>query len=159
MEGIGMSTLHDTSMASTSWVEHQVLNHVKQALRVTLDWDAPVVSLPRKLSSLQFTMKSFRRHLERVMSIEEEDGYLEEAVDAKPNMQSRIDVLAADHQRIRARLKQIVPRLDTINEWQDEEFNAVCDEIRELLDGLDRHDAAEIELLQEAMLMDEGGEG
>jgi hypothetical protein len=154
-----MSTLHDTSMASTSWVEHQVLNHVKQALRVTLDWDAPVVSLPRKLSSLQFTMKSFRRHLERVMSIEEEDGYLDHAIDAKPNMQTRIEALAGDHQRIRARIKQIVPRLDSINEWQNAEFGDVCDEIRDLLDDLDRHDMAEIELLQEAMLMDEGGEG
>jgi hypothetical protein len=154
-----MSTLHDTSMASTSWVEHQVLNHVKQALRVTLDWDAPVVSLPRKLSSLQFTMKSFRRHLERVMSIEEEDGYLDDAVGAKPNMQTRIEALAGDHKRIRARIKQVVPRLDSINEWQDAEFSDVCDEIRDLLDDLDRHDMAEIELLQEAMLMDEGGEG
>ena len=53
---------------------------------MTLDWDAPVVSMPRKLSSLQFTMKSFRRHLERVMSIEEEGGYLEEVADAKPNL-------------------------------------------------------------------------
>src|SRR3990170_1471659 len=100
-----MTTLLDPSVASTSLIEHQVLNHVKQALRVTLEWDAPVVSLPRKLSSLQFTIKSFRRHLERVMSIEEEGGYLDDVAAAKPNLQPRIESLSRDHARFRARIR------------------------------------------------------
>lgn len=154
-----MSTLQDTSLVSTSWVEHKVLDHIKQALRVTLDWDAPVVSMPRKLSSLQFTMKSFRRHLDRVMKIEEEGGYLADVVDAKPNMQSRIDLLARDHNRFRNRMRDISPRLEGLSEWQESEFGDICGEIRALLDDVDHHDLAEIELLQEAMLMDEGGEG
>ncbi len=155
-----MTTLHDPSvMASTSWIEHQVLNHVKQALRVTLEWDAPVVSLPRKLSSLQFTIKSFRRHLERVMSIEEEGGYLEEVAEAKPNLQSRIDMLNRDHVRFRARVREIVPELDALSEWQEERFGSLCQEIHDLLDDIDLHDAQEIDLLQESMLIDEGGEG
>ena len=155
-----MTTLHDPLVvASTSLIEHQVLNHVKQALRVTLEWDAPVVSLPRKLSSLQFTIKSFRRHLERVMSIEEEGGYLEEAAEAKPNLQSRIESLTRDHVRFRARVREIVPELDALSEWQEERFGSLCQEIHHLLDDIDRHDAREIDLLQESMLMDDGGEG
>jgi len=154
-----MTTLHDMSTASTSWVEHKVLEHIKQALRVTLDWDAPVVSLPRKLSSLQFTMKSFRRHLERVMTIEEEGGYLDEVAEAKPNLQNRIESLIADHDRFRQRIGQIVPQLDGLSEWAEAEFGGVCVEIRRLLNDVDRHDAAEIDLLQESLLMDEGGEG
>jgi hemerythrin-like domain-containing protein len=154
-----MATLHDQSIASTSYLEHQVLNHVKQALRVTLDWKAPVVSLPRKLSSLQFTMKSFRRHLDRVMSIEEEGGYLEEVADAKPNMQSKIECLSRDHGRFRTRIRELVPQLDGLNEWELDEFSRVTSEIRQLLDDIDRHDEAEIALLQESMLNDEGGEG
>jgi hypothetical protein len=35
----------------------------------------------------------------------------------------------------------------------------VCQELRELLDDVDRHDLREIELLQESLLMDDGGEG
>src|SRR3990170_8706657 len=141
-----MTTLHDPSRVSTSLIEHQVLHHVKQALRVTLDWDAPVVSLPRKLSSLQFTIKSFRRHLERVMSIEEEGGYLEEVSAAKPNLQPRIDSLTRDHVRFRARVREIVPELDALSEWQEERFGSLCQEIRHLLDDIDRHDAREIDL-------------
>jgi len=154
-----MTSLQDTSTASTSWIEHQVLEHIKQALRVTLDWNAPVVSMPRKLSSLQFTMKSFRRHLERVMMIEEEGGYLGEVADAKPNLQPRIETLNGDHDRFRARIRQIVPQLDKLSEWEEERFGGVCGEIRRLLNDVDRHDAEEIELLQESLLMDEGGEG
>jgi len=154
-----MSTVHDTSLASVSWVEHKVLEHVKQALRVTLDWNAPVVSMPRKLSSLQFTMKSFRRHLERVMSIEEEGGYLDDVAEWKPNLQSRIDSLAGDHGRFRARIRQLVPELDQLNDWEEDRFHELCDEIRHLVDDVDRHDALEIDLLQESLLLDEGGEG
>lgn len=154
-----MTTLQDMSLASTSLIEHQVLNHVKQALRVILDWDAPEVSLPRKLSSLQFTMKSFGRHLERVMKTEEEGGYLDEIVDTKPNLESRIIKLNRDHLRFRARVKQIGARLDSLHDWQEDQFAGLCMEIYELLDEVDRHDEREIDVLQESLMLDEGGEG
>lgn len=154
-----MTILHDQSVASASLIEHQVLNHVKQALRVTLDWNAPVVSMPRKLSSLQFTIKSFRRHLERVMALEEEGGYLDDVAAAKPNLQSRIDALTRDHAHFRARVREIVPELDALSEWQEERFDSLCWEVRRLLEEIDRHDSREIDLLQESMLLDEGGEG
>jgi hemerythrin-like domain-containing protein len=140
-------------------MEHKILEHIKQALRVTLDWKAPVVSMPRKLSSLQFTIKSFRRHLERVMTIEEEGGYLDDIADARPSLLSRIDSLANDHGRFRARIRQLVPELDELSDWEEERFHDLCDEIRHLLDDVDRHDALEIDLLQESLLLDEGGEG
>jgi hypothetical protein len=154
-----MTTLHDTSTMAVSWMEHTILDHVKQALRVTLDWKAPVVSMPRKLSSLQFTMKSFRRHLERVMSIEEEGGYLADIVDVRPNMQSRIECLARDHIRFRTRVRQLVSELDELHDWEEARFVDLCDEIRQLLHEVDWHDALEVDLLQESLLLDDGGEG
>ena len=153
-----MTTLNDSSIA-VSWMEHTILDHIKQALRVTLDWQAPVVSMPRKLSSIQFTMKSFRRHLERVMSIEEEGGYLDEVAEARPSMQSRIECLARDHNRFRARIRELVPELDELNDWEEARFVEICDEIRTLLHEVDWHDALEIDLLQESLLFDDGGEG
>jgi len=140
-------------------MEHRILGHVKQALRVTLNWKAPAVSMPRKLSSLKFTIKSFQRHLERVISIEEEGGYLVEVVERKPYLQDRIDRLAGQHRRFRTRVRELVPELGTINEWEDNRFHEVCADICRLLDDIDMHDSAEIELLQDTLLMDEGGEG
>jgi hypothetical protein len=140
-------------------MEHQVLHHIKQALRVTLDWHAPSVSMPRKLSSLQFTIKSFRRHLERVISVEENGGYMADVLDARPYFQDRIEVLAADHSRFRSRLQELMPQLNEIHEWEEPRFDQVCSDLRALLDDVDRHDAAEIELLQESLMCDDGGEG
>ena len=154
-----MPTAHDNSVLSTACMEHQVLHHIKQALRVTLDWQAPVVSMPRKLSSLQFTIKSFRRHLERVISLEENGGYMVDVLEARPHFQDRIDGLASDHARFRARLQQLISELNEIHEWEEPRFVDVCNYLRTLLDDVDRHDAAEIELLQESLLCDDGGEG
>ena len=154
-----MPTLRDNSAISTACMEHQILHHIKQALRVTLDWQAPVVSMPRKLSSLQFTIKSFQRHLERVISLEEGGGYMADVLDARPHFEERIDQLAADHTRFRKRLQKLIPELNDISEWDEPRFHGVCSELRELLDEVDQHDAREIELLQESLLYDDGGEG
>lgn len=153
-----MATLRE-STGSTACMEHQVFEHIKQALLVTLNWQAPSVSMPRKLSSLQFTIKSFQRHFERVVSIENEGGYMADIVDTKPYLQDRIDQLEADHARFRDRLRKLIPELNDIKEWEDSRFNSVCAELRSLIADVDRHNMAEGELLQESMLTDDGGEG
>ncbi len=153
-----MPTLHE-STGSTACMEHQVFEHIKQALLVTLNWQAPAVSMPRKLSSLQFTIKSFQRHLDRVISIEVGGGYMADVVEAKPYMQDRLDQLAADHGRFRERLRKLIPQLNDIKEWEEPRFDLVCDELRSLIADVDRHNQQEVELLQESMLVDDGGEG
>ena len=140
-------------------MEHQILEHVKQAMRVTLDWHAPDVSMPRKLSSLQFTIKSFQRHLERVMNLEEEGGYMSEVVDAKPYFEDRISFLVGDHKRFRDRLRKLLPELNAIREWEQPRFVEVCDDLSALLDEIDEHDKREVDLLQESAAVDDGGEG
>jgi hypothetical protein len=153
-----MSTLHE-SIGSTACMEHQVFEHIKQALLVTLNWQAPSVSMPRKLSSLQFTIKSFQRHFDRVISIEEEGGYMADVVDAKPYMQDRLDLLAADHDRFRERLQKIMPQLSDIKEWEEPRFEQVCEDLRALIADVDRHNQQEVELLQDSILFVDGGEG
>ena len=154
-----MQTVDTRSQANAAWMEHRVLHHVKQALRVTLDWKVPSVGLPRKLSSVQFTLQSFQRHLERKMSLEEQDGYMVMVAEMKPNMHFRVERLEREHDTFRSTMRHLLPVVEALNEYQSEEFEHVCDEIATLLERIDHHDAEEIELLQEALLMDEGGEG
>lgn len=154
-----MTTLQDTSLISAVCMEHQILEHVKQALRVTLNWHAPEVSMPRKLSSLQFTIKSFQRHLERVMNLEEEGGYMNEVVDEKPYLQNRIGLLVGDHKRFRERLRKLLSELNAISEWEQPRFVDVCADLNALLDDVDEHGKHEIELLMESSVLDDGGEG
>jgi len=154
-----MQGIDTRSQANAAWMEHQILDHVKQALRVTLGWQVPSVGLPRKLSSLQFTLKSFQRHLERLMDIEEEDGYMLVVAEAKPNQSVRIERLEQDHDRFRYAIRQLLPEVEALSEYQSEEFEQVCGQISELLEKIDHHDTEEIALLQETLLCDEGGEG
>jgi hypothetical protein len=154
-----MPPTQDNSTISTVCMEHQILSHIKDAMRVTLNWVAPDVSIPRKLSSLQFTIKSLHRHLERVMAIEEEGGYMADVLDGKPYLQDRIDYLADDHARFRVCLRQLMTDLHGLDEWDQPRFCDLCDELSALLDEIDHHDAQEVALLQESFVIDDGGEG
>jgi hypothetical protein len=145
--------------ANAAWMEHQILDHVKQALRVTLDWQVPSVGLPRKLSSVRFTLKSFLRHLERLMDLEERDGYMVVVTELKPNMQHRIEQLVHDHAQFRRLSEQLLLEVEALSECQSEQFTQACQRIDNMLARVDQHDEAEILLLQESLLYDEGGEG
>src|SRR5262245_26042604 len=147
------------AQAQASQIEHQILDHVKQALRVTLDWKAPTFGLPRKMSSVQFTTKSFARHLPRMMDLEECDGYLAVVAEEKPNLDGRIKRLARDHAHFRNRLEELEPEIDALTALPEDQFEFICSEIADLLDRVDEHDVEEIELIQETLLLDEGGEG
>ena len=154
-----MQGIDTRSQANVAWMEHQILDHVKQALRVTLGWQVPAVGLSRKLSSVQFTLKSFQRHLERLMDIEEEDGYMVVVSETKPHLSFRIEQLEHDHDEFRRKIKHLLPEVDALSEYEGEAFDRKCEEIYALLDTIDRHDMEEIELIQETLLFDEGGEG
>ena len=56
-------------------------------------------------------------------------------------------------------LEDLLPKIDSLSEFDPEEIENVCSEIHELLDRVDHHDKQEIDLLQESMWFDEGGEG
>lgn len=154
-----MAARVDQGTMGLSWMEHQMLDHIKSALRVTINWTSPSVSYHRKLSSVQFAMKSFSRHMKRLMAIEEEDGYLKSVAEAKPNMQCKIASLREQHNHFRTVIEQLALQLDELQDWQESEFDRVCEGIRRLLIEVDQHDQSEIGLLQETLLSDEGGEG
>jgi hypothetical protein len=150
-------SMFDLSQASQTWMEHQLLEHIKRALRVTIEWHAPAISYPRKRQSVTFAFESFARHLERLMSIEEEDGYMQMVADAKPHKAKAIVTLRADHARMRRQVERLAADLAKLDDCQQPEFERICSDIGRLLDSTDEHDRAEIDLLQDALLMDEGG--
>lgn len=139
--------------------EQQVLEHLKGALRVMVDWRAPAVSLSRKRSSVRFALRSFCRHLERLMSFEEKDGYLSEVAEKRPCWQTRVRKLRTEHSSLRAQMDRLAPQLEKADELQADKFENACLAIRVLLDEVERHGHDEIALLQDIMLCDEGGEG
>mgnify|MGYP006331489915 CR=1 FL=1 len=147
------------AQAQASYMEHQILDHVKRALRVTLDWRAPSIAVSRKMSSVQFTTKSFTRHLLRMMDLEETDGYMNVVREQKPHLEHRVKKLERQHAQFRGYLDELQPEVAALTALPEDQFEYVCSRIVELLDRVDQHDLEEIELLQETLLCDEGGEG
>ncbi|MEQ8849559.1 hemerythrin domain-containing protein [Botrimarina sp.] len=139
--------------------EHRIFNHIKHALRVMVEWQAPAVSASRKRSSVRFALRSFCRHLERLMQFEEQGGYLPPVATARPNWERQLSHLRQEHTDLRQRINRLVPQLADEDVWQSEKFDSACAAIRQLLDEVDRHDRDERALLQETLLWDEGGEG
>lgn len=149
----------DTCVTEQCLIEHRTLEHVKAALRLTLDWQVGTLGLPRKIATVRFTAQSFRRHMERLMGLEEKDGYMDVVSQMKPNLVEQARRLRKDHDTFRATLASLLPRLETVADSDAEGFAAICDDLHSLLHDVDLHDARETDLLQVAMLQDDGGEG
>ena len=139
--------------------EQRVLSHVKGALRVMVDWRAPAVSLDRKQTGIRHALRSYLRHLQRLLDLEEQGGYLEDLVESRPNLQERVEKLRAEHEQIRESIRNFSATIDNSDAWVGDHFDGSCDSIRVLLEEVDNHDRQEIALLQDSMLTDVGGEG
>lgn len=149
-----------STCAAQCQIERQILEHVKAALRITLRWEVEDVGLSQKVSSVRFTAQSFRRHLERIMALEEEDGgYLVVVDQCKPHLVDQARSLQGEHSAFRETVDRVVPSMERLSAGDRDYFQRQCDELTELLDQIDRHDQRETDLLQEVLCHDEGGEG
>jgi uncharacterized coiled-coil protein SlyX len=139
--------------------EHQTLAFVISALRSTIGWKYQGADLTRKLASLQFVGQSFQRHLKHLMALEEEDGYMSVVLASRPELSDEVTALWAEHDEFRRTLNRILNRLRRIEPTDHATFSIVSEEFLAMLEKLDQHSRRETDLLQEALLTDEGGEG
>lgn len=136
--------------------EHELLEHLKQALRRAIHWDSREVGLPRKRSSVCFTADSFGRHLERLMEIEEDGGYMRDIVEGKPQLTDKAQKLLDDHAHFRAELAHLLPAARQPASLDESALQQFCARCLKLLDRVDAHDRHEIDLYQDGVLSEEG---
>jgi hypothetical protein len=151
------STLDARTIAAQTLLEHRTLEYVKEALRVTVEWDLESVGAERKLSSVLFIVESLHRHMLRLMSLEETGGYMQAAIFEKPQLAQQIDRLRADHDVYRRDLVRLNHHLTA--PAANALLAETCEALAAFLDDLDRHDRQETDLIQAAFYEDEGGEG
>jgi hypothetical protein len=140
-------------------VEHEALKHITSALRTVMDWHPSGDEFSRKLSSLRFIAQSFQRHLERLMALKEQDGYMADALAEKPNLAEKAMALLAEHDQFDESLHRLLLKLEQVSATDKKAIDAACHDFEELLIKLDDHHRREAELMQEAFLRDEGGHG
>jgi hypothetical protein len=144
-------------VARQTQIEHEMLGHLIGGLRVTAGWKVPGPDASRKLSTLRFLAQSFQRHLERLLALEEADGYMGLAMGASPQLARATAALRAEHDRFRAAARRIVQRLESAP--AEEALGGASDELLALLADVEAHSRKEMALIQEAFGRDGGGEG
>jgi len=144
-------------VARQTQIEHEMLGHLIGGLRATAGWQVPGPEAPRKLSTLRFLSQSFQRHLERLLALEEGDGYMGLALTASPQLARATASLRAEHERFRAEAGRVARRLESLP--AEEALGTACGELLDLLAQVEAHSRKEMALVQEAFGQDEGGEG
>ena len=147
----------DQDVAQQMQVEHGLLQHLIEGLRAAAAWPVPGPDASRKLSTLRFVAGSFQRHLERLLALEEYDGYLGLVRATSPRLVRAADALRAEHERFRAEAGRVVQRLDRLPGTDPAALAPVCADLLALLGQVEGHSRKEMALVQEAFEQDEGG--
>jgi hypothetical protein len=140
-------------------VEHQTLGHIVSAIRATVGWNYQGANLARKIVSLRFVCQSLQRHVKHLMGLEEEDGYMADVLEIRPELKEDVEVLRQEHVHFRTGLNRILNRLKKATPTDQATVAAISESLLALLEKLDAHSHKETGLLQHALLTDEGGEG
>ncbi len=140
-------------------LEHQILEHITAALRLSLEWKVTAVGYSKKLSTVRFTAQSFQRHLERLLTLEEGGGYMSFVRERQTGLFERALALRHEHDEFRANLTRILADLDQLPEDNGACLDELCYELEHLLIRLEMHHHNEIDLVQETLVCDVGGEG
>jgi hemerythrin-like domain-containing protein len=140
-------------------IEHSLLRQLVEGLRATLAWQVQGTDCSRKLSTLRFIAQSFQRHLDRLMALEEHDGYMDLVATTSPRLSRRVDALRAEHGQLRDAARRLVYQLEHVSPTNPIALANIGDNLRALLDRVEDHGRREVRLLQEAVGRDSGGEG
>lgn len=150
---------NDQDIARQLHVESGLMNLLVEGLRGMLAWQIQGHDYARKLSTVAFASKSLRRHLDRLMNLEETDGYMDIVLETKPHLSKVVDQLRQEHDRFRHATKRFVHRLEHMSSTDQDAFDRTCMELTDFLQKLDRHSRREAKLIQETFEQEEGGEG
>jgi hypothetical protein len=154
-----MTLLTSDDLAQQALIENNLLGYLVAGLRAAVQWRVAGEDFSRKLSTLRFISRSFQRHLERLLDLEEFDGYLDEVAATSPQLGRQVDRLRGEHGWFREATRRAVHRLEQASPGDPAEFTGICADLAELLNRVGEHSRQEVRLLQEAFDRDIGGEG
>lgn len=151
------SAEHD--IAKQTLLEQRMLTNIMHAVRETLAWEPRADNITRKLASVRFVVASLARHLDHMFELEERDGYMRAAVESAPHLDGMVKGLREEHDLFRRIVHEMTSRLNGLGPQDRTDLETACVEIGDLLCRLDEHTRREADVMQEALLRDEGGEG
>jgi len=149
----------NNNIADQMVVEHEMLKHIVDGLRLAIGLKPEGDNFSRKLHTVHFIALSLQRHLDHMLALEEGDGYMDAVVKLSPQLGRRVDALRQEHDQFRQASRQVLHRLEAVAPTDQAGFRNACDEVLALLKKLEAHTSKEVKLVQEAFGRDGGGEG
>jgi hypothetical protein len=146
-------------IAEQTQMEAEALGHVTRALEVAIAWVVEGDDLSRKLSSVRFATELFQRQIERLFALEELDGYMESVCRLHPEWTNQVDDLKREHEQLRTAVRKLVLRLDRASPTDLAKLDAICEDLRDVIQQILEHSRRENELILESLMRDLGGEG
>ena len=146
-------------IADQTRIEQELLRHVMEGLRLSTAWQVQGPDASRKLSTRRFVTASLQRHLERLLALEEDDGFLDQVPACAPRLARAAAALRAEHDGFRSEARRVVQRLEPLPATDPAALEEVGRVLVALLDRIEGHNRQEMALVQEALLRDEGREG
>ena len=138
-------------------LEHEVLARLSDALRTAVSWN-PHGDLSHKLETVQFLAQSFQRHVERMLDLEEHDGYMDMVHSSFPEFDAQVAAFRREHEAFRQGADGIVYRLENSAALDAAETEALFEEVAQLLEAVDAHNKREMELLRQLVMEQASGE-
>jgi hypothetical protein len=124
--------------------EHEMLAHITSEMRTAI--------AARNLSRLHAVTLRFQEHLNRMLALEEEDGYMSAVLESHPEVRDEIELRQREHNCFRMALTRILRRWPRAAEIDGATIRKVSYELLTLLEKLDEHTTREIHLLERALL-------
>lgn len=141
-------------------IEHTILGHVREALCIALSSPIDTAHAREWLERVCFLADSFRRHVTRLFTIEEEEGYLDFIVDSqRPTLGHQADALCEEHRIILDDLARVLADARSTSVDNLANLHSLRQKIEGVLTRFDHHRVMECELWIEACIVDIGGEG
>jgi hypothetical protein len=139
-------------------VEQELLRHLMEGLRRSTTWQVQGPDASRKLSTVRFVTASFQRHLERLLALEEYDGFMDKVLACAPHLGRATKALRTEHDSFRSETSRVVQQLERLQADDLDALEKLGGELLALLDRIEGHNRKEMALLLEAFGRDEGGE-
>lgn len=137
-------------------VEHEMLGHAREALVAAIEWQTVGDTFTRKLSSLRYAWMAFQHHVERILAIEERDGYMDFIREESPHLTEKMEKLLIEHDFFRDEMQVISTTLERLLPTDHVALQAVVNQVVVLLRRFSDHSQQELTLLQTAVNEDLG---
>ena len=132
-------------------IEHAMLSHAREALIVAIEWQTIGETFTRKLATLRYAWMAYQQHVERVLAIEECDGYMNFVLEESPHLSGEVNRLRSQHDEFREEMHGISTKLERLMPTDHVALQAIVQQVVDLLRRFADHSQREISLLQSAM--------